>query len=362
MHAHSLPRIVIGLYQRTTFGIMWVTFGHLRPSGRIMLIMEVIEAPRTAGRAEVHGLSKQSGTCGSFIEDQSAASSEDGSEVSYRSELSAADLPVRSVWVGNTTCAFDSTVRYHAADDYGCGACQDRHSSTVDDGPSNHGAGPHIALPGVLGGDLRHRPEPGGRHRRRCATGYRRRPLNGELGRDLYSLGQDSQRLLEPGDVCRAARAALLGRDGLWWPASHLTASARRLGTPIGLFPFGTTVYGNSTVSPTTRYPYHHLVCGDWWDEQPGSSTYDTFQHVPCGITPPYGDDSEALWTEIQPYQHFIDIKMPDPPDNGAGIFLHDDMPEGYTEGCVALPNAELDAVLGWLNPADAPHILIAVS
>jgi L,D-peptidoglycan transpeptidase YkuD (ErfK/YbiS/YcfS/YnhG family) len=130
--------------------------------------------------------------------------------------------------------------------------------------------------------------------------------------------------------------------------------------TPTGLFPFGTTIYGNSTVSPTTRYPYHHLVCGDWWDEQPGSPTYDTFQHVPCGITPPYGDDSEALWTEVQPYQHFIDIKMPHPPDNGAGIFLHDDMPEGYTEGCVALPNAELDAVLGWLNPADTPHILIA--
>jgi len=131
--------------------------------------------------------------------------------------------------------------------------------------------------------------------------------------------------------------------------------------TPTGLFPFGTTVYGNSTVSPATRYPYHHLVCGDWWDEQPGSPAYDTFQHVPCGITPSYGDDSEALWTEIQPYQHFIDIKMPSPPDNGAGIFLHDDMPEGYTEGCVALPDAELDAVLGWLNPAASPHILITI-
>jgi L,D-peptidoglycan transpeptidase YkuD (ErfK/YbiS/YcfS/YnhG family) len=131
--------------------------------------------------------------------------------------------------------------------------------------------------------------------------------------------------------------------------------------TPTGLFPFGTAVYGNSAVSPTTHYPYHHLVCGDWWDEQPGSPPYDTFQHVTCGITPPYGDDSEALWTEIQPYQHFIDIRMPSPPDNGAGIFLHDDMPQGYTEGCVALPNAELDAVLGWLNPAGRPHILIAI-
>jgi len=131
--------------------------------------------------------------------------------------------------------------------------------------------------------------------------------------------------------------------------------------TPTGLFPFGTTIYGNSTVSPSTRYPYHHLVCGDWWDEQPGSQTYDTFQHVSCPITPPYGGDSEALWTEVQPYQHFIDIKMPAPPDNGAGIFLHDDMPEGYTEGCVALPNAQLDAVLGWLSPAMRPHILITI-
>jgi L,D-peptidoglycan transpeptidase YkuD (ErfK/YbiS/YcfS/YnhG family) len=131
--------------------------------------------------------------------------------------------------------------------------------------------------------------------------------------------------------------------------------------TPTGLFPLGTTIYGNSVLSPSTRYPYHHLACGDWWDEQPGSPAYDTFQHVPCGTTPPYGADSEALWTEIQPYQHFIDITMPHPPDHGAGIFLHDDMPEGYTEGCIALPDAELDAVLAWLNPARAPRILISI-
>lgn len=131
--------------------------------------------------------------------------------------------------------------------------------------------------------------------------------------------------------------------------------------TPTGLFTFGTVVYGNSPVSPTTLLPYHQLVCGDWWDEQPGSSTYDTFEHVPCGTSPTYAADSEALWTETQPYQHFVDIPMPNPPDHVAGIFLHDDTTAGDTAGCVALPNAELDAVLGWLNPADSPHILIAV-
>jgi L,D-peptidoglycan transpeptidase YkuD (ErfK/YbiS/YcfS/YnhG family) len=152
--------------------------------------------------------------------------------------------------------------------------------------------------------------------------------------------------------------SAQTGRGGLL-PYSQRVAGD--WATPTGLFPFGTVVYGNSAVSPTSRYPYHHLVCGDWWDEMPGSRTYDTFRHVRCGTTPRYGDDSEALWTETVPYQHLIDIKMPAQPDNGAGIFLHDDMPVGYTEGCVALPNAELDAVLGWLNPADSPHILITV-
>jgi hypothetical protein len=86
-----------------------------------------------ASISEVDGLSKQSGACDSFIEDQSAASSEDGSEVSYRWDLSAVDLPVRSVWAGNASCAFDSTGHYHAADDFGRGARQDRRSSTAGD-------------------------------------------------------------------------------------------------------------------------------------------------------------------------------------------------------------------------------------
>jgi hypothetical protein len=48
-------------------------------------------------------------------------SSEDGSEASYRWELSAVGLPVRSVWIGNVTRAFDSTGRHHAVGGSGCG-------------------------------------------------------------------------------------------------------------------------------------------------------------------------------------------------------------------------------------------------
>ena len=278
----------------------------------------------------------------------------------YRCDLSAGGLPLRSVRTGSACCVFDSTCRYHASD-FGGGAGSDRRRSTADDGSFSHGSGPRSALPAypavIYGIDPNRVAGTGG-------------------GAQLVTV-------VVPSAASWAATFTAWARaaSGCWNPVSFagqpaqpfraqtghgglLPISQRVPGdwaTPTGLFPFGTTVYGNSAVSPTTRYPYHHLVCGDWWDEQPGSPAYDTFQHVPCGITPPYGDDSEALWTEIQPYQHFIDIKMPAPPDNGAGIFLHDDMPQGYTEGCVALPGTELDAVLGWLNPADRPHILIAV-
>lgn len=132
-------------------------------------------------------------------------------------------------------------------------------------------------------------------------------------------------------------------------------------GTPQGVFPFG-GMYGVSNVSPNPAYPYRHLVCGGWWDEAPGSPTYDSFQQYPCGVTPPFAYSAEGLWTEIQAYVHFVDIVTPNPPENSAGIFLHDYTSSGYTAGCVALPPAELDAVLGWLNPGAQPHIIIGTN
>jgi hypothetical protein len=72
-------------------------------------------------------------TYDSFIEDQFAASSEGGTEACSRCELSAGDLPVRSVRAGNAACAFDSTGHYHAAAGFGCGAGQDSLCPTADD-------------------------------------------------------------------------------------------------------------------------------------------------------------------------------------------------------------------------------------
>ena len=73
---------------------------------------------------------------------------------------------------------------------------------------------------------------------------------------------------------------ARLGRSGL--------SSAKREGdgaTPIGTFRFGATVFGIAP-DPGLHLSYHRLVCGDWWDEDASSATYNRFRHVACGAHP----------------------------------------------------------------------------
>jgi L,D-peptidoglycan transpeptidase YkuD (ErfK/YbiS/YcfS/YnhG family) len=132
--------------------------------------------------------------------------------------------------------------------------------------------------------------------------------------------------------------------------------------TPTGLYGIGPVIYGNAP-NPGVRYAYHDLVCGDWWDENPASAEYNTFQHVPCGENP-FGGDSEALWTETAPYPSFAVVEYnTDPVISGAGsaIFLHAST-GGPTSGCVSVPRADLDQLLRWLNPGDFPVIAMGPS
>jgi L,D-peptidoglycan transpeptidase YkuD (ErfK/YbiS/YcfS/YnhG family) len=148
---------------------------------------------------------------------------------------------------------------------------------------------------------------------------------------------------------------ARVGRNGL--SAHHREGDGT---TPIGTFGFGPVAYGIAP-APGGRLAYHRLVCGDWWDEDPASPTYNTFRHVLCGATPPFGGGSEALWTETRAYQRFAVIDYNDDPvvpGRGSAIFLHDDI-GGPTNGCVSLPAGELDLVLRWLDPAKRPQIVI---
>jgi L,D-peptidoglycan transpeptidase YkuD (ErfK/YbiS/YcfS/YnhG family) len=132
--------------------------------------------------------------------------------------------------------------------------------------------------------------------------------------------------------------------------------------TPTGVFTIGLRMYGNEPNPGGLHYAYHRLVCGDWWNEDPYSSEYNQFVHVPCGTTPSFGSWSEALWTETLAYPYLAvlrtnnDPTISGPEAPGAGIFLHHWM-NAPTQGCVALRLGDLLKVLRWLRPAQHPLI-----
>jgi L,D-peptidoglycan transpeptidase YkuD (ErfK/YbiS/YcfS/YnhG family) len=150
---------------------------------------------------------------------------------------------------------------------------------------------------------------------------------------------------------------ARLGRSGL--------SSRKREGdgaTPTGTFHFGATIYGVAA-DPGVRFRYHRLRCGDWWDEDPRSPSYNEFRHVACAARPSFGGASEALWRIVPQYRYFAVIgynAAPVVPGRGSAIFLH--VAAGPTAGCVSLPEPQLIRLLRRLRPAAHPAIRIGIS
>ncbi len=149
--------------------------------------------------------------------------------------------------------------------------------------------------------------------------------------------------------------AARVGKNGL--------SANRREGdgtTPTGAYRIGATMYGNEP-DPGVRFRYRKLRCGDWWDEDSTSPTYNSFQHVRCGVTPRFKGGSEGMWQQPRPYPHLAVVEYnmhPVVPGKGSGIFLHAQT-GGPTIGCISLQKSELVRVLRWLRPAAKPWISI---
>lgn len=140
---------------------------------------------------------------------------------------------------------------------------------------------------------------------------------------------------------------ARVGRNGL--SARHREGDGT---TPTGTYGIGPVVYGVDP-NPGVQLRYHRLACGDWWDEDSRSPTYNTFRHVTCGSKPPFGGGSEALWQITPAYRLFALIQYnvaPVVPGRGSAIFLHVDTGRA-TNGCVSLPLRELQALLRRLRP-----------
>jgi L,D-peptidoglycan transpeptidase YkuD (ErfK/YbiS/YcfS/YnhG family) len=127
--------------------------------------------------------------------------------------------------------------------------------------------------------------------------------------------------------------------------------------TPTGVYGFSDTMYGIDP-NPGVRYAYHRIVADDWWNENPDSPDYNTFQHT--AVNP--GGASEALWKETVAYCHFAVIRYNIPVTGyarGSGIFLHVGT-GGPTAGCVSLSQSDLVRVLTWLDPAKSPRIVLS--
>jgi L,D-peptidoglycan transpeptidase YkuD (ErfK/YbiS/YcfS/YnhG family) len=151
---------------------------------------------------------------------------------------------------------------------------------------------------------------------------------------------------------------ARVGKNGI--------SSNRREGdgtTPTGLFTIGRTMYGNEP-NPGVRFPYRRVRCGDWWDEDPSSPTYNSFQRIGCGRQPPFGVSSDGMWQNPRayPFLAVIEFNMrPVVPGRGSGIFLHAQTGTP-TNGCVSIDRGQLRRVLRWLRPGAAPRIAIGSS
>jgi L,D-peptidoglycan transpeptidase YkuD (ErfK/YbiS/YcfS/YnhG family) len=195
------------------------------------------------------------------------------------------------------------------------------------------------------------------------------------LANDLRPQPAASQLITVEAATTRTTHASLRTwrRSGACWAAAggpyparlgwNGLSANRREGdgtTPAGTFRIHATMYGNEA-NPGIRFRYRRVRCGDWWDEDPASPTYNSFQHVPCGRRPPFGVNSEGMWENPRayPYLAVIEFNMrPVVPGRGSGIFLHADTGRP-TNGCVSLRRGALRGVLRWLRPGAAPHIAI---
>ena len=146
-----------------------------------------------------------------------------------------------------------------------------------------------------------------------------------------------------------APMQAYLGANGL---TDHPSESDYY--TPIGQYNI-TTVFG-SEPDPGTLFPYRQATPNDHWVDDPSSPYYNTWQTGP----------SAGRWQSAETLSNYrlaaaFDFNQ-DPVIAGgdSAIFLHSGT--SATLGCVTVTSTDLTTLLTWIDPADAPQIVIGVA
>lgn len=179
----------------------------------------------------------------------------------------------------------------------------------------------------------------------------------------------------EPWTLAFGPMKAMLGYSGL------TPAKDRRQGT--GKTPTGTfrlvTAFGRQP-DPGTAMPYQQVDRNDAWTYHPRfPSTYNMLQTANRSWRD-YGGYVEHLWSYGVQYDYVavMDYNLPPGPIRrgadgvrrtarpadtraGGGIFLH--ASDGtVTAGCIAIPVAQMRAIMRWLDPARDPRIVVRVA
>jgi L,D-peptidoglycan transpeptidase YkuD (ErfK/YbiS/YcfS/YnhG family) len=147
---------------------------------------------------------------------------------------------------------------------------------------------------------------------------------------------------------------AMIGRTGFARPGEKREGDGH---TPSGLFPLE-SVFGYAP-SVQTRMPYRQATAQDIWVDDVNSPDYNTWKRK--------GESGAKSFEEMKlpdaSYRHGVVIgynRNPIVVGKGSAIFLHVWRGDGRpTAGCVAIDEQELIRIIGWLDPAKQPMILM---
>ncbi|HJV35490.1 L,D-transpeptidase family protein [Geomonas sp.] len=147
---------------------------------------------------------------------------------------------------------------------------------------------------------------------------------------------------------------AMVGRKGFAHPGEKREGDGK---SPSGIFPLE-LVFGYAP-DMNTRMPYRQAGEADLWVDAPDSQQYNTWVRR----SEVAANSFEVMRLPDSRYRHGIVIgynRDPIVKGKGSAIFVHvvaaDDR---ATAGCVALDEGELVGIIGWLDPARQPMIVM---
>ena len=125
--------------------------------------------------------------------------------------------------------------------------------------------------------------------------------------------------------------------------------------SPSGIFPLGIAFGYNPSVE--TKLPYRQATGDDFWVDDVNSEDYNKWVK---------GEPNAASWEKMKreddqyKYGVVIEYNMhPIVKGKGSAIFLHVWNGGDSTLGCVSMPEEMVLEILGWLDPAKKPLIIM---